>query len=160
MTNAQPETGGVPPVERVKQEVDRWLEAVKSTGERALETLGLAPGNRPSLPAVDVIELPYEVVVQVDLPGIAAEGVELSIIGNMLTVSATRSLREFSGEARVHVRERIGGKVQRSIPLPAAVNDDGIRAETRDGLLTVTLKKVTPTASRSIPVTTGDAPSV
>ena len=155
MNEPNSDSGSIPPVERVRQEVDRWLEAVRSTGERTLETLGLAGNDRPSTPSVDVIELPDEVLVQVDLPGVPAESVELSLVGNMLSIAATRVRPERSNEARIHLQERVVGRFQRAIPLPAAVNDEAIRAETRDGLLTVTLRKTVPTPGRSIPVSRG-----
>ena len=157
MTEPNPDNRTIPPVDRVRHEVDRWLEAVRSTGERAMETLGLTPTNRPSTPPVDVIELPEDILVQIDLPGISAELVELSLVGNTLTVSANRTRPEFSIDAKVHLRERFVGQYQRSIPLPSVVNDEAIRAETRDGLLTVILRKMTPMPGRSIPVTTRDS---
>ncbi len=157
MTDSNTDHGSVPPVERVRQEVDRWLEAVRNTGERAMETLGLTGANRPVTPAVDIVELPDEILIQIDLPGIAAEAVDLSLVGNMLTLVATRVRQEFPDAVRAPLRERFVGRYQRSIPLPAPVNDDAIRAETRDGLLTITLKKSTPTQGRSIPVMTGTA---
>ena len=157
MTETSPDNANTPPVDRVRQEVDRWLDAVRTTGERAMETLGLTGANRPSIPLADVIELPEEVLVQIDLPGISAELVELTLVGNMLTVSANRVRQEFSSDARIHQRERFTGRFQRSIPLPAAVNDSAIRAETHDGLLTVTLRKVAPSPGRSIPVSTGSS---
>ena len=156
MREPHPENSSIPPVERMRQEVDRWLEAFRSTGERTLETLGLAGLNRPATPPVDVIELPEEILVQVDLPGISAETVELSLVGNMLTVAATRVAPPFSSDAQFHLHERPIGRYQRSIPLPTAVNDDAIRAETKDGLLTVTLRKAVASIGRSIPVSRGN----
>ena len=155
MSDPNPENGGVPPVERVRQEVDRWLDVVRTTGERTLESLGLSGANRPTTPPVDVIELPEEILVQIDLPGVSAESVELNLVGNMLTVTGTRQRQEFSGDSRTHLRERFVGRYQRSIPLPTTVNDEGIKAETRDGLLTVTLRKAVPGPGRSIPVSRG-----
>ena len=155
MNDSSPENSSVPPVERVRQEVDRWLEVVRSTGERTLESLGLTGANRQTNPPVDIIELPDEILVQIDLPGVSAESVELSLVGNMLTVTGSRPSHEFASDVRVHLRERGVGSFQRSIPLPAAVNNDAIRAETRDGLLTVTLRKATLTTGRSIPVSRG-----
>jgi HSP20 family protein len=70
MNEPNPDNSSIPPVERVRQEVDRWLEAVRSTGERTLESLGLSGTNRPATPPIDVIELPEEIVVQIELPGI------------------------------------------------------------------------------------------
>jgi len=154
MTESTPENSSVPPVDRVRQEVDRWLEAVRATGERAMETLGLS-GNKPSVPAADVVELSDEVLVLVELPGVSAETVDLSLTGNMLTLVATRSRQDYPADARIHLRERMAGKFQRSIPLPTAVDHDSIHAETRDGLLTVCLRKQVPTPGRSIPVSSG-----
>ena len=111
--------------------------------------------NRQANPPVDVIEFPEEIWVQIELPGVSAESVELSLVGNMLTLTGSRPSIHFSSDARVHLRERGVGNFQRSIPLPAAVNNDAIRAETRDGLLTVTLRKATLTAGRSIPISRG-----
>ena len=143
-----------PPLERVRHEMDRWIDAAKSTGERALETLGLLGSGRPSMPAIDIIELAEEVVVLIDLPGVSSEAVELSLTGNMLTVKATRAGNEFPEAAtpRLHLTERASVRFERSIPLPVAVNADAIRAESRDGLLTVSLLKVIAAPSRSIPV--------
>ncbi len=155
MNDSSPDNSNVPPVERVRQEVDRWLEVVRSTGERTLESLGLSGANRQANPPVDIIELQDEILVQIDLPGLSAESVELSLVGNMLTVTGTRPAHDFTSDARVHLKERSVGSFQRSIPLPAAVNNDAIRAETRDGLLTVTLRKATLTSGRSIPVSRG-----
>lgn len=155
MTDPTQDNSAIPPVERVRQEVDRWLDAVRTTGERAMETLGLAGNHRPSIPAADVVEYPAEVIVQIDLPGVAPEAVELSLVGNMLTVGANRFRPEPPVEAKVHARERGSGRFQRSIPLPTAVDENAIKAESKDGLLTVTLKKATPTVGRSIPISTG-----
>ena len=156
MSESHPDNSGVPPVDRMRIEVDRWLEVVRSTGERAMETLGLTGTNRPSNPVIDVIELADEIIVQIELPGISAEAAELSLVGNMLTVGANRVRSEFSSEAKFHQRERLFGRFQRSIPIPAAVDDTAIRAETRDGLLTVTLRKTTTAPGRSIPISTGN----
>lgn len=148
-----------PPLERVRHEMDRWIDAAKSTGERALETLGLLGSGRPSMPAIDIVELPDEVIVLIDLPGVAAEALELSLTGNMLTVKATRTGHNFPEAAapRIHLTERASVRFERAIPLPVAVNADAIRAETRDGLLTVSLLKAIASPSRTIPVARGGA---
>ena len=148
-----------PPLERVRHEMDRWIDAAKSTGERALETLGLLGSGRPSMPAIDIVELPEEVVVLIDLPGVSAEAVELALTGNMLTVKATRAGHNFPEAAspHIHLAERANVRFERAIPLPVAVNADAIRAETRDGLLTVSLLKAIASPSRAIPVVRGAA---
>lgn len=147
-----------PPIDRVRHEMERWIEAARTTGERALETLGLVGTGRPTLPSIDVIELPSEVVVLIDLPGVAAETVDLSLVGNMLTVRANRCVTPYLAAegARAIIVERVGSSFDRSIPLPVAVNPDAIRAETRDGLLTVSLMKASAPVTRPIPVSRGN----
>jgi HSP20 family protein len=148
---------GQPPMDRIRNEMERWLDVARTTGERALETLGLAGAGRASHPAIDVIELDTEVVVMVDLPGVAAENVHLSLVGNMLSIKAFRHGMAVPETAKRHVFERMSAQYERSVPLPAVVDPDAVHAETRDGLLTVTLKKPAATAGRSIPVTRGGA---
>jgi HSP20 family protein len=165
MSNDIPEANrsneNAPPLDRMKQEMDRWIDAAKSTGERALETLGILGGSRPSVPAIDVLELANQIVVVIDLPGVSAESVELSLTGNMLSVKGLRPGYPSSNETppRIHLSERVSLRFERAIPLPAAVNADAIRAETRDGVLTISLDKATAPPSRSIPVTRGPAAS-
>jgi len=142
-----------PPLDRVRQEMERWLEVARTTGERAMESLGLGAAGRVTSPPIDVLEIDSEVIVLVDLPGVTAEGVKLSLIGNMLTVEGTRTIAVFPELVRRHSIERVPAKFERSIPLPTAVDADQIHAETRDGLLTVTLRKLVPTPGRTIPVT-------
>ncbi len=154
---AKPDGKSPPPLERVRHEMDRWIDVAKATGERAMESLGLLNTVRHSTPAVDVIEMPEEVVILIDLPGVPAELVELSLTGNMLCVKAERPNRDFPEAACPRIRERINAGFERAIPLPIAVNAEAIHAETRDGLLTVSLPKVAATASHTIPVTRGSA---
>lgn len=153
-----PSDRGQPPLDRVRQEMERWLEMARTTGERALETLGVVSAGRPLVPAIDVIEQDSEIIVLADLPGVSAEHVYLSLVGNMLTIKATRCSYEISESARRHVSERTATQFERAIPLPATVELEGVRAETRDGLLTVTLQKPAAVAGRSIPVTRATGP--
>ena len=148
-----------PPMERVRHEMNRWFDAAKSTGERALETLGMLGSGRPSVPSIDVVELSDEVVVLIDVPGVSAESVELSLAGNMLTVRGARSDHGFPEaiNPRLHLTERGSVRFERAIPLPVAVKADGIRAETRDGLLRVSLPKTVAAPNFSIPVARGGA---
>ena len=149
-TPHQPET--TPPLDRVRQEMERWVEVARSAGERAMETLGTMMSSKPSVPPIDILEIDAELIVLVDLPGVAAESVKLSMVGNMLTVEGTRSVAIFPEVLRRHTIERSPTRFERSIPLPTAVDADHIKAETRDGLLTVTLRKLSPSPGRTIPV--------
>ncbi len=56
-----------PPLDRVRHEMERWLEVARTTGERAMESLGLGPTGRGAAPPIDVLEIDSEVVILVDL---------------------------------------------------------------------------------------------
>jgi len=117
-------------------------------GESDMELFG---GGR-WCPALDIAEKDDSVVVKVELPGLKAENIELSVDRNMLTVSGEKKDQtEENGENYYHVERRYG-KFQRTISLPGEVNKDKIEANFRDGVLTITLPKAEEAKPKKIPV--------
>ena len=138
-------------VERVRQEVERWMEVARNAGERTLEAIGLTPMTRCSLPAVDVLETPTAVEVWVEVSGLATDAVQLTATETQLTVKLLRPAG-VEPEGKFHVRERSAGECERTINLPVSVNPEQTKAELRDGLLHVTLGKQTSPQPRTVPV--------
>jgi HSP20 family protein len=159
---AQPMPGPAPNTgtfDRVKQELDRWLETARVTGERALDAVGLSPDTRPLPPHTDLVETDTDLHLLVDLPGVSADAVELSITGSMLTLKAIRLPSPLMAEgSTVHLRERTTLQYERTISLPTVVEPDNIRAVVRDGVLSVTLHKSPQSQPRTIPIQRGDTP--
>ncbi len=141
-----PVTGSL---ERIRNEIGRMVDDAWTSGERAMDAIGL---RRTSCPAVDVIEHPDRVHVAVDLPGVAADTIDVTIVGNMLTVQGTYAAILTDGGVS-HLSERPRGPFKRSIPLPASVNAEDIRAESRNGVLQISVGKVETAKPRKIPVT-------
>lgn len=149
MAYSQPTPG----FDRLRQELDRWFEAARIAGERTLDAVGLASDTRPLPPATDIIETETDIHVHVDLPGVGADGVELALSGQVLTLKAIRIPSPLLTEdSAVHLRERITTTFERTLPIPAQVDPDSVRAVVRDGVLHVTMKKVHTSASRQIPI--------
>lgn len=138
-------------VERVKQEVERWIEAARSAGERTLEAMGLTPGLRCNLPAIDVLETDEAVEVWVDVPGLTAEAVQLATTESQLTLNLIRP-EPHETLGTFHLRERFTASCERIIPLPATVHPDRTTAKLKDGVLHVTLAKQHISTARSVPV--------
>lgn len=138
-------------VEKFKQEIDRLVDMTWSQGERALGAFRqFRSDDGPLTPAVDLINSSDTLVVVVDLPGLTAEQVELTLVGNMLTLrSATPELQLQEGD-RLQVRERPFGKIERTVALPVPVNAEHVEAEMRNGVLRVTMQKAT--SARSIQI--------
>jgi len=126
--------------DRLRREFERWLEAALSQGGRALDAIGLRTGKH-WMPAVDIVESADEITVEADLPGIDAEQVEVSLAGNMLTISGTAKPRVEREGDTVHLCERQHGEFSRSIPLPAAVDAEKVSATAANGVLTLRIGK-------------------
>lgn len=84
-------------------------------------------------PATDYYEDDNHYYLRVELPGVKREDVSLEFEGDALNLSATRSGKQEGGESTY--------TFQRTISMPDGVDLDRIKAEFRDGLLTVTLPK-------------------
>ncbi len=129
------------PSDKLRDVVAGWIDMVASQGERAIDAVGLRFPGRPWVPAVDLLETDDQVVVQVDLPGIEPNSVEILLTGNMLTVKGeSPAASPGKGETR-HRCERPTGAFSRSIPLPVPVDAEKVSAQSKNGVLTVTLAK-------------------
>ncbi len=77
--------------------------------------------------------------VEVDLPGIQLDDIDITLEKDALRVTAERRVPE--GDRKYIHQERGYGKVQRLIRLPETVDPDNIEAELKDGVLRLYLKK-------------------
>jgi len=113
----------------------------------------LAEGEMNHL-ALDVSETEDELLVEASLPGIHPEEVDISIVGNSLTIRGESSHEEEREEkGRYHYHERRYRSFQRTITLPAEVNTDAAKAILKNGELRLVLPKVEETKSKRIKVT-------
>jgi HSP20 family protein len=121
-----------------------------------LMTAWLGEGNgettRQWVPAADVWETDNEVVYAFDLPGIPQDQISVEFEDGALTVSAERSREEKIDRDHFYRFERRFGTFSRTIGLPQGVNEDQIRAEYRDGVLELHVKKPEQQKARRIPV--------
>lgn len=127
------------PIDRLRGELNKVVDAVRTQGEKALDALNL--GARPGIwrPAVDILEKTDELHIVVDVPGVDPTAMEVTLLGNLLTVRGSRALATQGGtEVRC---ERPTGSFELAIPLPSAVESDEIDAHFKWGVLTVTLQK-------------------
>jgi HSP20 family protein len=101
----------------------------------------LVDGYGAGPPALDVVQTDNEIVVKATLPGVKAEGVEISVANGVLSIRGeTREVKD-DPQATYHRRERRYGSFARSISLPTDVDADKAHAEFEDGVLTLTLPK-------------------
>ena len=105
-------------------------------------------------PSVDVSETDDEVQVTADLPGLTEKDVEVSLDNDALTIRGEKKQEHEEKKRNYHLVERSYGRFERSIPLPAGVDLNRVKARFKNGVLHVTAPK-TPEAkahSRAIEV--------
>lgn len=104
--------------------------------------------------AVDMYETPEEVVVETSLPGVDPEDVDVSIVGDTLTIRGeTSSEEEIKGVDYIR-RERRFGSLSRSLPLPTRVEAEEATAEFSQGILTLRIPKAEEVKPKRIEVKT------
>ncbi|MFX4302796.1 Hsp20/alpha crystallin family protein [Alicyclobacillus tolerans] len=100
-------------------------------------------------PRLDVTETSREVKVTAEIPGLASKD-DISIVVHPRELQLSGKVqRESSTESdRTHRIERFYGTFQRTIPLPAEVDESSAKATYKNGLLMVTMTKRTPSSGQ------------
>ncbi len=94
-------------------------------------------------PNVDLLDDGERIRVLIELPGVEAEDVAVTIRGRMLTVRGTKKGRIRSREGiRFFCMERYFGAFVKALPLPSPVNTHRATAKLKDGLLEVAFPRV------------------
>ncbi len=94
-------------------------------------------------PSVDVLDDGEALRVLIELPGVEAADVRVTIRGRVLTVKGQKKGRIRTREGiRFFCMERYFGGFVKSVPLPRAVNTHQARSRLKDGLLEVVLPRV------------------
>lgn len=103
-------------------------------------------------PTLDLIETPENLQVKAELPGIDPKQIEISIVGNTLTIQGEKSEEKEAKGKTWHRRERSAGRFVRSITLPLKVDSEHVEAVDEHGVLTITLPKLEPAKAKHIPI--------
>ena len=92
-------------------------------------------------PAVDIFETEHELVVKADLPDIKPEELDIRVENNILTIRGERKFEKKVNENNYLRVERSYGSFSRSFSLANTVNTEAIKAEYKNGVLTLTIPK-------------------
>src|SRR5918998_928199 len=129
------------------------------TLNRALDqalSAGFDRGSRgPQLwvPAMDVAEKADAYLINVELPGVEPNQVEINFEQNVLTVRGTKPGGfDSEGEYRVFTAERVSGEFERAVRLPDFVDSERIEASYSHGLLRILVPKAQAAQPRKIEI--------
>jgi HSP20 family protein len=103
------------------------------------------PGGGFRTIPVDVAEDDQRYYVWADLPGVRKEDVDVSVVGNQVTLAArvhrAKAVDQGQGKETILRKERFNGELVRTIEFAGEIDDQHAAAEYRDGVLTLTLPK-------------------
>jgi HSP20 family protein len=103
------------------------------------EMPGMATSRR--WPALDIAETENEFIVKAEVPGLKAEDINISVHGNMLTISGEKTQEKEEKEKGYYHMERTYGTFRRDLNLASDVDPAKIEATCKDGVLSLRLPK-------------------
>ncbi|MFP4514279.1 MAG: Hsp20/alpha crystallin family protein [Acidimicrobiales bacterium] len=118
--------------------------------QRELAGLLDAQWNDGFTPLADVEEAPDAYLIEIELPGVSRDQVEIEVSDRHLSVRGERKEKERVGFLRR--RERIVGRFSYDLTLPEDLDQDGVEASLTDGVLTVRLPKIQGSTPRRIEI--------
>jgi HSP20 family protein len=108
------------------------------------------------VPRFDVKETKDGYLIRADLPGVKQSDLEISVTGNVLGISGHRSEEHREEGDQFHAVERGYGQFSRSFALPEGADLDNVKADLKDGVLTIHLAKRPEVQPRKISIGNGD----
>ena len=92
-------------------------------------------------PATDISETDKEYLIRAALPAVKKEDVNVTYENGVLTLSGERHQQEEQKDEKFHRVENYYGNFSRSFALPDVIDEDAIKAEAKDGVLTIHVPK-------------------
>ncbi len=130
----------------LQEQVNRLFESSfrGRTDESALTTWA---------PSVDIYETENELVLKADLPEVSEKDIDIHVENNMLTVRGERKFEQKVKEENYLRIERSYGSFSRSFSLPNTVDTEAIKAEYKNGVLTVFMPKRAESKPKQVKIT-------
>lgn len=109
-----------------------------------LEDTGIFSEPEPitNIPNIDMFSTPAEVVVEVELPGVRKQDIEISIYKNNLTIRALKFECFEEDKINYVCMERSFGRLFRTMEIPFPVDTEKIKAVYKNGLLTISIPRI------------------
>lgn len=103
-------------------------------------------------PSVDISETPEHFVIAAELPDVKREDIKVTVDNGVLTLKGERRLNKEEKGKKFHRVERSYGSFVRAFSLPDNVDETRIKADAKDGVLTLTLGKAVKEKPKTIEV--------
>lgn len=135
--------GGAENGERAKKDAWDWgISDVQNVVSDIMGSLKNLPSLSARAPGHDLLEVPHEGYwVLMDVPGVEKADIDVSMVGDELTISGARERPELPEGSEVLASGRAYGRFRRQIRMPGDVDHDGVKARLESGVLKVILPR-------------------
>lgn len=116
------------------------------------------PEMQSYFPAADVVVTDDDVKVNMDVPGLSVDDIEIELVDDVLTIRGERAYPYATGQNGTRAWQRLErgfGKFERILRLPKGLDPAKIEASMHDGVLMLSLPKPEAHRPRRIEITTG-----
>lgn len=112
---------------------------------------GRGTAGTGAFPPINIFQQGDDFVAIVELPGVDKVDLQIEAKESTIRISGRKEVG-FETSASVHRRERTSGSFDRTFSLPIDINAEAIRADYRDGVLTLTVPRAESQKPRSIKI--------
>ena len=110
------------------------------------------PSGRPWVPAVDIQETENDLVLKADVPDVDMKDIDVRVENGTLSLRGERKFESETKNGSWHRVERSYGRFERAFALPNTVDFEAVKADYKNGVLTITLPKKEVAKPRQIKV--------
>jgi HSP20 family protein len=128
------------PFLQMRREMNRLFDDVFG-GFGLPSVLGPVLRQMPVAPKIDVSETDNEIQVTAEMPGIDQNDVEVLLEDDRLIIRGEKKEEREDKDRNYHLRERVQGAFSRTLPLPFAPDPNQVKAEFKNGVMTITIPK-------------------
>lgn len=113
--------------------------------------------SRTWAPPVDIYETDHDLVLKAELPGIDPKDLDIRVENGTLYLKGERKQASETNEGNYHRVERSYGSFVRTFPLPSSISTENVKADYKDGVLTLTMAKREEAKPKTIKVNVGES---
>ena len=133
----------------------RELERVQQQMNRIMSDPWMNRFETPAtFPPMNIYSNKDGIMVTAEVPGLSAEDIEISVVGETLTISGARKPVTVGDDYSYHRQERISGEFTRTVELPHTVDAEKVDARIANGILNIFMPRVEADKPRKIAVKT------
>jgi HSP20 family protein len=130
-------------IETIRQQLDKVFDQLATTRDNS---------EAAWMPAMELVDAGDNFVLKAQLPGIDPKDIDVQVTPEAISISGERRY-DNTDEKPGYVRSEFRyGKFHRVLSLPAHIQNDSVQAEYKDGILTLTLPKVTEARNKVVKI--------